>query len=195
MAPARPASAGLHVIVLAAGMSSRFGSPKLLADIQGRPMLAHAVDTAVDLAGAGDVMVVLGADATRLAPLILPAAVSVVVNQDFAEGIASSIRTGIAHAPPGARAVMIMLADQFAVTVQELRRLVTRWKRRPDCIVAAQYGTTTGAPAIFPSDLFPELAALRGDRGAQSVLRRHRERVVGVPIPSAALDVDTPADL
>lgn len=158
-------------------------------------MLARVADTAVDLAGAGDVTVVLGADAARLAPLMQSAAVPVVVNQEFEEGIASSIRTGIAHVPPGTRAVMIMLADQFAVTVPELRQLVARWERQPDCIVAAQYGTTTGAPAIFPSDLFPELAALRGDRGAKSLLRRHWERVVGVPMPSAALDVDTPADL
>jgi molybdenum cofactor cytidylyltransferase len=141
------------------------------------------------------VTVVLGARSTRLAPLLQSAAVSVVVNAEYEEGIASSIRTGIAHAPSGTGAVMILLAEQFAVTVEELRRLVTRWEQQPDRIVAVRYGTATGAPAIFPSGLFPELAALRGDRGARSLPRRHLERVVGALMPSAALDVDTPADL
>jgi molybdenum cofactor cytidylyltransferase len=69
------------------------------------------------------------------------------------------------------------------------------WQQRPDRIVAAQYTGTTGAPAIFPSELFGELAALQGDRGARALLSLHADRVVAVPMPSAALDVDTPADL
>ena len=93
-----------------------------------------------------------------------------------------------------ARGAPIALADQVAVTADDLRRLVTRWEQRPDRIVAAQYAGTTGVPAIFPVDLFGELAELQGDRGARALLSRYADRVVAVPMPSAAQDVDTPAD-
>ena len=188
-------AASLHVILLAAGSSSRFGSPKQLADVDGRPMLAGAVDTVIELAGRDAMTVVLGAHAAHLEPLMRQASAAVAINPDYEQGIASSIRAGLARVPAGVRGVLIVLADQVAVTAEDLRRLVARWERQPDRIVAAQYGETTGAPAIFPSDLFPELAALQGDRGARSLLSRHPGRVVAVPMPSAALDVDTPADL
>ena len=139
--------------------------------------------------------VVLGANAARLESLMHQVPATAVLNPDYEQGIASSIRTGLTHVPASARGVLIVLADQVAVTVEDLRGLVARWERQPDRIVAAEYGETTGAPAIFPSDLFPELAALQGDRGARVLLSRHPERVVAVPMPSAAIDVDTPADL
>ncbi len=185
----------LHVIVLAAGCSSRFGAPKQLADIDGRPMLARAVDKVTQLAGPDAVTVVLGAHAARLAPLIQDAAVTIVINPDFEQGMASSIRTGLENAPAGTCGVLIVLADQVAVTVQELRQLVSCWQRQPDRMVAAGYQDATGAPAIFPSDVFPELRSLQGERGARALLLRHPERVLRVPMPSAAIDIDTPADL
>ena len=90
---------------------------------------------------------------------------------------------------------MITLADQVAVTADDLRQLVSRWEQHPDRIVAAQYDDTIGVPAIFPADLFRELAELQGDRGARVLLSRYPERVIGVPMPSAAQDIDTPGDL
>jgi molybdenum cofactor cytidylyltransferase len=90
---------------------------------------------------------------------------------------------------------LIALADQVAVTADDLRLLVARWEQQPDRIVAALYDDTIGVPAIFPADLFRELAELQGDRGARVVLLRYPERVIGVPMPSAAQDIDTPGDL
>ena len=188
-------AASLHVILLAAGSSSRFGSPKQLADVDGRPMLARAVDTVIELVGRDAMTVVLGAHAAHVEPLMRQASAPVAINPDYEQGIASSIRAGLACVPAGVRGVLIVLADQVAVTAEDLRGLAACWERQPDRIVAAQYDETTGAPAIFPSDLFPELAALQGDRGARALLSQHAERVIAVPMPSAALDVDTPADL
>lgn len=186
---------GLHVIVLAAGRASRYGSPKLLAHVEGSPMLARAIRTAVAVAGRDAVTVVLGDRAGQLEPLVRTESAAAAVNPHFDEGIGSSIRTGLASIPAGTPAVMILLADQVAVTADDLRRLMARWTRQPDRIVAARYGGTTGAPAIFPSDLFPALAALEGDLGARTVLSSHVDRVVAVRMPTAAIDVDTPADL
>ncbi len=189
------AASSLHVMLLAAGSSSRFGSPKQLADIAGRPMLVRALDTLLQLERRYPVAVVLGANAELLEPLVRDAPVKVAFNPDHASGLASSIRAGLAHAPPAARGVLIALADQVAVTADDLRQLIAHWERQPDRIVAAQYAATTGVPAIFPADLFRELSELQGDRGARAVIARYPERVIGVAMSSAAQDIDTPADL
>ena len=90
---------------------------------------------------------------------------------------------------------MIMLADQPAISAEDLRRLVLAWRRHSDGIAAATYGGTVGVPAIFPRWAFSELQQLRGDRGAQLLLRRHVDRVTRVPMSTAAVDIDTPEDL
>lgn len=184
----------LHALILAAGASRRFGSPKQLVRIDGRPMLHAVVSRAVEVAGHA-VSVVLGAHAAELAPLLSHSPAAIVINRDWEQGMSSSIRTGLARLPGTADGVMILLVDQPSVTTEDLRRLVGAWRRQPDYLVAAQYGTTTGAPAIFPRWTFRELAELRGDRGAGALLQRHADRVVRVPIAAAALDVDTPEDL
>lgn len=184
----------LHAIVLAAGASSRFGSPKQLVRVDGRPLLHAAVSRAVEVAGHA-VSVVLGAHAADLAPLLRHTAASIVINRDWSEGMASSIRAGVSRLPGSCGGVMLVLADQAAVTAEDLRRLATSWRQQPDYIIAAQYGATLGAPAIFPASYFRDLTELRGDRGAQALFKRNPDRVIRVPMDSASIDIDTPEDL
>ena len=184
----------LHAIVLAAGSSSRFGSPKQLVRVDGRPLLHAAVARAVDVAGHA-VSVVLGAHAADFAPLLRHSAASIVINRDWNEGMASSIRAGVSRLPGSCGGVMLVLADQAAVTAEDLRRLATAWRRQPDYVVAAQYGATLGAPAIFPASYFRDLTELHGDRGAQVLFKRNPDRVIRVPMDSASIDIDTPEDL
>jgi molybdenum cofactor cytidylyltransferase len=185
---------GLYAIVLAAGAASRFGSAKQLVRIAGRPLLHATVSRAVEVAGAATI-VVLGSYADQLAPLLTHTPASIVVNRDWREGIASSIRTGITRLPPACSGAMLVLADQVAVTAQDLQRLVTAWRRQPDYIAAALYAGGVGVPAIFPRSRFRELLELRGDVGARLLLHRNPDRVVRVPMESAAVDIDTPEDL
>ena len=185
---------GLHAIVLAAGASSRFGSAKQLVRVAGRPLLHTAVARAAEVAGTA-VMVVLGARAAELTPLLTHSRSSVVINRDWREGLGSSIRAGVARLPPSCTAVLLMLVDQAAVTAEDLKRLVSAWRRQPEYIAAACYGATTGVPAIFPRSTFSDLQALRGDVGARVLLQRNPDRLVRVPMPSAAIDIDTPEDL
>ena len=103
----------VHVIVLAAGASTRFGSPKQLVRLNGRPLLHLAVSRAVEIAGQA-VTVVLGANAAELAPLLRHTPATIVINRDWAEGMGSSVRSGIAGVPAAADAAMLMLADQLA---------------------------------------------------------------------------------
>ncbi|MGH8309476.1 MAG: nucleotidyltransferase family protein, partial [Steroidobacteraceae bacterium] len=156
--------------------------------------LHTVVGRAVEVAG-HSVTVVLGAHSVELTALLRHSPASVIVNREWSEGIASSIRAGIARLPGSCDGALIVLADQAAVTTEDLRRLCGAWRRQPEFIVAAQYGGITGVPAIFPRTSFADLGALRGDRGAQLLLHRNPDRVVRVPMPSAALDVDTPEDL
>jgi len=184
----------LHVIVLAAGASTRFGSPKQLVRLNGRPLLHLAVSRAVEVAGQA-VTVVLGANAAELAPLLRHTPAAVVVNRDWAEGMGSSVRMGISRVPATADAVLLMLADQPAVTAEDLRRLIGTWRRQTHYLVAAYYDGITGVPAIFPREDFGALAALRGDTGARALLNRGGARLVRVPLQAAAIDIDTPEDL
>jgi molybdenum cofactor cytidylyltransferase len=187
-------SSSLYAIVLAAGASTRFGSPKQLVRVDGRPLMHTIVSRAVEVTG-HSTLVVLGANSADLAPLLRHTAATIVFNRDWSEGLASSIRAGIARLPGSCTGAMLVLADQAAVTAEDLRRLAGTWRRQPDYLVAAQYGSTLGAPAIFPSSCFRDLTELRGDRGAHSLFRRNPDRVVRVPMDSAALDIDTPEDL
>lgn len=185
---------GLYAIVLAAGASSRFGSPKQLVRVAGRPLLHTAVTRASEVTG-NALIVVLGAGSAELAPLLKHSPGSVVVNQDWREGLGSSIRAGVARLPPTCAGVLLLLADQAAVSADDLKRLAGVWRKQPQYLVAALYGGTSGVPAIFPRSSFRELSELRGDTGARALLRRNSDRVVRVPMPSAAIDIDTPEDL
>jgi molybdenum cofactor cytidylyltransferase len=185
---------GLYAIVLAAGASTRFGSAKQLVRIAGRPMLHASVSRAVAVTGSATI-VVLGARAAELAPLLTHSPASIVINRDWREGMGSSIRAGVARLPAACTGVLVILADQVAVSGEDLQRLVSTWRRQPDYVAAAVYAGSTGVPAIFPRSRFAELAELRGDVGARRLLQSNPDRVLRVPMESAALDIDTPEDL
>ncbi len=189
-----PAAPDVHVIVLAAGGSNRFGSPKQLVRVNGRPLLHTAVSRAVEVAGHA-VTVVLGAYASDLTGLLRHTPASIAINRDWAEGMGSSIRAGVAAVPGTVDAVLISLADQAMVTAEDLRRLIGTWRRNTESIISALYSGDVGAPAIFPRWCFRELAELRGDHGARVLMNRHADRLVRVAMPSAALDIDAPEDL
>jgi CTP:molybdopterin cytidylyltransferase MocA len=180
--------------VLAAGSASRFGSPKQLVRVGGQPMLHRAVSQATEVVGHA-VTVVLGAYADQLAPLLKHSSASVVINRNWQEGLASSLRVGIANLPGSCDGVLIVLADQVSVTTFDLKRLATAWKRQPEWLIAATYDGHVGVPAIFPRTTFSAFSDLRGDAGARSILARHADRCLRVPMPNASIDIDTPEDL
>jgi len=114
--------ASLFAIVLAAGASTRFGSPKQLVRIAGRPLLHTAVTRASEVTGSA-LIVVLGSGAAELGALLKHSPGSVVINQDWREGLASSIRAGIARLPLTCAGALLLLADQPAVSTDDLKRL------------------------------------------------------------------------
>jgi molybdenum cofactor cytidylyltransferase len=107
--------------------------------------------------------------------------------------MASSIRAGIRALPPGAEAALFLVCDQVAADGALVTRLLEARRRHPDAVVACAYDGARGIPAVFPARCFPQLLALRGDRGARDLLRGGD--VVEVPFPRGGEDVDRPADL
>jgi molybdenum cofactor cytidylyltransferase len=184
----------LHTIVLAAGASRRFGSPKQLIRFEGQPLIQRVIAGATELSGAA-VSVVLGAYAAEIAATLPPCSASIIVNRDWQEGIASSIRAAVARLPGACDGVLLLLADQPLVGSHSLNRLAAAWRRQPRGIIASRYGAITGVPAIFPRWCFSDLAALRGDQGARILLRRYADHVVRLANPEAEVDIDYPEDL
>lgn len=187
-----PALAGL---LLAAGGASRFGATKVLRSYRGEPLVSRAARLLAAHCPAG-VTVVVGADAARVqaaVPAVVPAA-TVVTNPAWASGLSASLAAGVAVLPPDAGAVLVLLADQPLVDDDDLARLVGAWQADPGRIAAAAFGAVLGVPAVLPRRCFPALAALRGDQGARAVIAADARRIA-VPMPHAAVDVDTPDDL
>ncbi|MFL6576990.1 MAG: NTP transferase domain-containing protein [Povalibacter sp.] len=187
-------SSSLHVVVLAAGSSSRLGQPKQLVRIGGRPALHRVVSSATGLAG-HSVTVVVGSHASDLSRLLAHSPASVLVNRHWEEGMASSVRCGLSALPAACDAVLILLGDQVAVTSDDLKRLAAAWNGQDGSIAAATYDQHVGVPAIFPRTFFPELMELRGDQGARRIIERNSYRLIRVPMQNAAIDLDTPEDL
>jgi molybdenum cofactor cytidylyltransferase len=183
----------LWCVVLAAGGSSRLGRPKQLVRRNGRTLIARVAGQARSLVGRR-VVVVVGAEAARVRAALRGSGCSVVSNPRWREGLASSLRVGLAALPRRARAALILLSDQPRVPGRALERMVTRWKQAPHRAVAAAYSQRLGVPAILPRRAWREAAGLEGDVGARALLAA-MANVISVELPEAAYDIDTPADL
>ena len=179
-------------LVLAAGSATRFGATKQLAEVDGHPLVRHAVDTAV-AAGCALVLVVVGHDADRVRAA-LPAGTTVVDNPSHGEGQASSLRAGVAAATrTGADALVVLLADQPGVRPEVVRRVIARHAEGHP-VVRARYTDGPGHPVLFDRAVWPALAEVTGDTGARDLLRHLSvtQVVVDAPCPP---DVDRPEDL
>ena len=178
----------IPAVILAAGASTRLGEPKQLAMLAGETLLERAVRVARE-AGCEPVVVVLGAAYVEiLAHNQLRDAVPV-INDKWAEGMASSIRLGVrtlGFVAKEAEGVVLMTCDQPAVTAAHLRRLTLRQE-----VKASRYAGRNGVPAYFPANYFRRLMKLSGDAGARELLEDARSE----ELAGGELDVDTAADL
>jgi molybdenum cofactor cytidylyltransferase len=187
---------------LAAGMGSRFGGVKQLAEFNGKALIEMVIDAVPPEAVDGTV-VVLGHDAIMVAAsagLAGRKGVRVVVNYDYKSGLGSSIRRGVESLSDESAGVLILLADQPFVSRTLLRRMLRLFAegdahgaKGRTRIVAASFGDVVGPPAIFPRRYFRELMSLEGDQGARSVLGRHKRQVLRFDLRTgrAMRDFDT----
>lgn len=182
----RPFVSGL---VLAAGTSSRLGRPKPLLPF-GETTVLGRVLARVQAAALDEIVVVLGAAAVEIRREVDLRGVTVAENPDFAEGCATSYRTGLEALDPRAQAVAVLLADQPGIETAAIDAVLAAWRRRPSEIALASYRGRAGHPLIFARSLFAPLAELRGDKAAWKIVDAHPEWVQTV-----SLDRPAPADL
>jgi molybdenum cofactor cytidylyltransferase len=183
----------VYAIILAAGASSRLGSPKQLLEWCNRPLLEHAIVNARAVLNER-VIVVLGAHAESIQATIDLSDVISIVNPDWPEGMASSICAGVHALPESASAVLILLCDQPLINSAHLQNLLNGWQTAPDRIVTSQYHHSVGVPALFPAEFFGDLLSLNGDRGAKPILMKFEGSLLKISLPEAELDIDSMGD-
>ncbi|GAA6621425.1 NTP transferase domain-containing protein [Scytonema sp. NUACC26] len=183
----------IGLILLAAGASTRMGTPKQLLQYQQQSLLRHMVEVAV-ASVCNPVIVVLGAYADRIRSEIELSNVRIVENHCWSEGMSTSIRSGIEALNEDVDAVVLMLCDQPFVSTQIINQLVNVFWATGGQIVASEYGGVQGVPALFKRTLFAELLTLSGAAGARQVIKQNAREVVSLPFPEGLFDLDTRDD-
>jgi molybdenum cofactor cytidylyltransferase len=182
-------------IILAAGSSSRLGMPKQNLVFQGKTLLERAVKHALEVCG--KVIVVLGAHPEHISFKSDNPNVTVVQNEEWDEGMASSIRVGVAklqEITPDAEAAILLLCDQPFADGALLNQLLRQKTEGNKGIVASAYGDTFGPPALFDKSKFPQLLQLTGRDGAKKIIAQYADEMDTVPFPLGTIDIDTTGD-
>lgn len=185
----------ISVVVLAAGLSTRMGSQKLLRPVRGRPMLEKVLGV-FRRAKVDEIVVVLGRDAERLRSEVRFHNERVVVNHEATRGMSSSLKLGLRSVSPRAEAAIVALGDQPFLSPSTVDLIVEGYRAENSPIVVPVYGGKRGNPVLFAKSLFPEVMKVRRDVGAKSVVKKHGRKVLEIRVRDAGvlLDVDTQAD-
>ena len=186
----------IAAVILAAGASTRMGTPKQLLQWQGRSLLRSITKTAI-AADCEPIIIVLGAFSDRIQAEVIDLPVQIVNNPEWQTGMGSSIRTGIKallDRNMDVKATILLLCDQPFVSPQTIGRLRSIYDTTHQSIVAASYQDTIGVPALFDRQLFPELLKLDCAEGAKIVIKNHLNATATIDFPQGAIDLDTPMD-
>lgn len=190
-----PRAPRIAALVLAAGRSSRMGGTnKLLAEVGGRPLVLRTVEAVLE-SQARPVVVVTGHQAEAVSAALAGRPLTLVHNPAFGEGLSASLRAGLAALPADVDGVVVCLGDMPRVTPAAIDRLIAAYnptEGRTVC-VPVDHGKR-GNPVLWDRGFFAEMMTLTGDTGARSLIGRHADQVVEVPVEDAGIlyDVDTP---
>ena len=188
----------IAAVVLAAGRSTRMGGPnKLLAEIGRRPLVRIAVEEAL-ASRAQPVIVVTGHQREEIETALAGLPVRFVHNPDFADGLGTSVKAGIAAVPADADGAIVCLGDMPQVDASLIDRLIAAFDPdRGALVVMPTFEGRRGNPVLWSRRFFPDLMAIEGDVGARHLIGRYSEAVVEVPLDgnAALVDVDTPEAL
>jgi molybdenum cofactor cytidylyltransferase len=184
------------IVILAAGMSSRLGTPKQLIEYNGKSLLSYTVNEAL-LTGLRPVVVVIGAHSESIKREIDGLEVNLIENEQWQEGMASSIRCGVTYVRKTSvdvDGIIFMVCDQPYVSTSLLNGLLSAQRTTGLPIVASSYEKNWGIPALFHKAFFTKLIELTGDRGAKKFLKLHQDLVTTISFPKGNIDIDTKAD-
>jgi molybdenum cofactor cytidylyltransferase len=185
------------IVILAAGGSTKLGSPKQLVRFKGKTIFRRSVESALACEPVS-LIVVLGARAEEISVEAEGLPIEIVINKEWEVGISSSIKAGLAkllELRPDIDALIIMLSDQPFVDEKTIRSLIDTYRTTRKPIVASEYNDVLGVPALFDRSMFDDLMKLEGDAGARVIIRQNAsENVATISAPEAAFDIDTPHD-
>jgi molybdenum cofactor cytidylyltransferase len=182
-------------VVLAAGLSSRMGTNKMLLRLGGTSLVRRAVGTALE-AGLDPVVVVVGHEGERIRAELEGLACTPVENAGYARGMNTSLRAGIRALPDDVEAAVVLLGDMPLVDAGMLRSLADRFRSARPRLVVSTYGEVLAPPILYARALFDELRALDEQACGKSVVKRHRGEAVELNWPAERLtDLDVPEDL
>lgn len=182
-------------MILAAGEARRFGAQKLLAPLDGRPLLQHVIDAA-NASSLEEIVVVVGADAEAVAAGVWPGRARLVRNDDYASGMASSLQTGLRALDSRNHAALVLLGDMPRVTANLIGDLVARGNKTRATAVISVWRGRRSPPVVLHRSLWPAAFALRGDVGMREILGA-RADVLELTVTDdlgSLEDVDTPED-
>lgn len=183
----------IAIIILAAGSSSRLGRPKQLLKLEGKTLLQKSIAAALNVSK--NVIVVLGANENLIRPTISDSPIEIVLNENWANGMSSSIRTGMSVLEnKKCEAVLIMLCDQPFVNALLLEKMVSVFEKSEFPIVASEYEGKVGVPAIFDVSFFPKLKTLEGQKGAKALIMNNLKQVERFAFEKGKIDIDTEED-
>jgi molybdenum cofactor cytidylyltransferase len=184
------------IVILAAGASTRLGKPKQLLLHNGKTLLNHAVEQAIN-SNADAVVVILGKDADIFKKEFDEKKVHVVSNIEWKEGMGSSARLGLEtllEHKPYIDAIIFMVCDQPHINSSILNELIATQQKTTKQIITCDYGESIGPPALFHRKYFPELMKMQGDTGARNIIQQNMNDVATILFPEGKIDIDTAED-
>ena len=190
-----PKQSKIVILILAAGSSSRMGSPKQLLKWKNSNLLNHTICKATEL-NAKKIIVVLGANADMIIPEIDHKEVKTLINKDWENGLGSSISVGVNYilqSSSGIDGLLIMLADQPLIEHDHYLKLMNAFSSGNKAIITTEYNDSKrGVPALFSKIYFKDLIDLNSDFGAKQLFKKYPESLISVKNEKSRFDIDTP---
>lgn len=184
-------------MILAAGSSTRLGSPKQLVSFKNSTLLEYSITQAL-LAGLSPVLVVTGSDHIVVNNLLKGKKITTVHNENWEQGMGSSISSGIVFLQQhfeNCRQVIISVCDQPLLRHFHFTKLCIAATDSAKAIITSTYAGTAGVPVLFKHKYFPDLSALKGEEGAKKLIKSYNSDVAEVPFAGGNIDIDTPSDV
>ena len=187
----------LAVLLLAAGSSSRMGSPKQFLKWNNTTLLNHAINT-VEQIDQNEIVLVLGANYEEINSKVDASDITIIYNENWEKGLGNSIACGIKfiiESLPDIESVLIMLTDQPLIDSNFIIEMIKTHQKNPNDIICTQYkNNKLGVPAIFNKNYFEELSYLNHDKGAKDILNKNPENIIFISGKDLISDIDTIED-
>ena len=186
----------LGILIIAAGQSKRLGKPKQLLNFEGKSLINRLIDT-VKSSGSFPITLVLGAAADEINAQLTASPIDRVFNNQWNEGMASSIRVGvnrIMDLSPNVDGIMILVCDQPFISVEQIQALIKIQQDTGLPMASCYYANIIGTPAVFHQSVFSELLKLEGDVGAKKIIKERALEVAKLHFEEGIIDIDTMDD-